>query len=74
MELVQAPEFSSKELIALLACICECLHNSERLGEVENLSERVEELLHSMTCSEFSDHFFINGGVNTLFEVVTAIT
>ncbi|VDK34623.1 unnamed protein product [Taenia asiatica] len=74
VELVRAPELSSKELIALLTCICECLHNSERLDEVENLSERVEELLHYMTCDEFSDHFFINGGVNTLFEVVTAIT
>ncbi|KAL5971028.1 hypothetical protein TSMEX_001237 [Taenia solium] len=74
VELVQAPELSSKELIALLACICECLHNSERLDEVENLSERVGELLHYMTCDEFSDHFFINGGANTLFEVATAIT
>lgn len=72
VELVLAPEFSSKELTALLACICECLHNSERLDEVENLSERVEELLHSMSCGEFIDHFFINGGVNVLFDAVTA--
>ncbi|KAL5105055.1 Engulfment and cell motility protein 2 [Taenia crassiceps] len=74
VELVEAPEFSSKKLVALLACICECLQNSERLDEVENLSERAEELLHSMTCAEFSDYFFINGGVNALFELVTAVT
>ncbi|VDM24472.1 unnamed protein product [Hydatigera taeniaeformis] len=74
VELVQAPELSSKDLIALLACICECLCKPERLDEVENLSERLGELLHSMTCCEFSDHFLINGGATVLFEVVTSIT
>ena len=67
-------EYSSKELTSLFACVCECLQNPDRLGEVENLSERIEEMIHFMTCNEFIEHFVSNDGANTIFGLINSIT
>ncbi|VUZ42688.1 unnamed protein product [Hymenolepis diminuta] len=56
-----------------MACICECLHNTERHNEVENLSERIEETLHYLSCDEFVANFVENNGVKILFNLITAI-
>ncbi|VDL63118.1 unnamed protein product [Hymenolepis diminuta] len=71
--LVLSPEISAKQLVSLMACICECLHNTERHNEVENLSERIEETLHYLSCDEFVANFVENNGVKILFNLITAI-
>ncbi|KAM7536336.1 hypothetical protein Aperf_G00000088477 [Anoplocephala perfoliata] len=73
VSLVLSPEVSSKELVSLLACICECLVNAERHDEVANLSERVEETLHHLSCDEFVEHFVRHDGVKVLLDFITAI-
>ncbi|VDN96600.1 unnamed protein product [Rodentolepis nana] len=73
LELVLSPEISAKELASLMACICECLLNPERHGEIDNLSERIEETLNYLYCDEFVASFVKNNGVKTLFNLISSI-
>lgn len=73
MSLVLSPEVSSKQLVSLLACICECLGNVERHDEIANLSEGVEETLNCLFCDEFIEHFIGNDGIKIFLHLITAI-
>nr|CUU99265.1 hypothetical transcript [Hymenolepis microstoma] len=73
LELVLSPEIAAKELASLMACICECLLYTERHGEIDNLSDRIEETLNYLYCDEFVASFVENNGVKTLFNLITSI-